>query len=279
MRFALMSFSLLAAASVLSGCAATSTATAPASAMAGKPDTGIRAGRVPGYLAAEDIPDSSVLSPPPPAPGSAAQAHDDEVSRKYLAMQGSPRWDLATRDAVLTFPQAALTFSCVLNAPITPDATPTLYSMLQKTLTDAARSTAPAKGVYKRQRPFMVNGKPLCTPEAEDILRKDGSYPSGHSAAGATWSLILAEISPAQSQAILARGRAFAQSRLACNVHWYSDIVEGQVMGAATVAKLHSNSVFQSDLAKARKELEAVRAKGSPVGRDCAAETAILQGQ
>ena len=238
----------------------------------------MRAGRVPGYLADKDVPNSSMLSPPPPAPGSAAQAHDDEVSRKFQALYGTPRWELAIRDAALTFPQGAQIFSCALNAPVTPEATPILYTLLQKTLSDAGRSTAPAKNIYKRQRPFMVNGKPMCTPEAEDILRKDGSYPSGHAAAGATWSLILAEISPDQTQAIVARGRAFAQSRLVCNVHWYSDTVEGQVMGAATVARLHADPTFESDLAKARKELEAVRAKGLPVDRDCAAEAAALQG-
>jgi len=238
---------------------------------------GIRAGRVAGYLADKDVPDSSVLSAPPPAPGSAAQALDDEVSRKYLAMQGTSRWRLAISDANLTFPQAAQTFSCVLNAPLSETETPVLYSLLRKALTDAGRSTAPAKNVYKRQRPFMVNGKPLCTPDAEDILRKDGSYPSGHSAAGAAWSLILAEISPDQSQAILLRGRQFAQSRLACNVHWYSDTVEGMAMGAATVAKLHADPTFQSDLAKAGKELAAVRAKGLPMERDCAAEAETLK--
>lgn len=284
MRPALISFSLLATVSALYGCATasnpTTTKTAPATpaaAVATRPEMGIRAGRVPGYLADKDVPDSSVLSAPPPAPGSAAQALDDEVSRKYLAIQGTPRWQLAISDANLTFPQAVQTFSCVLNAPLSEKETPVLYSMLRKALTDAGRSTAPAKNVYKRQRPFMVNGKPLCTPDAENILRKDGSYPSGHSAAGAAWSLILAEISPDQSQAILLRGRQFAQSRLACNVHWYSDTVEGMAMGAATVAKLHADPAFQGDLAKAGKELAAVRAKGLPVERDCAAEAEILK--
>jgi acid phosphatase (class A) len=192
-------------------------------------------------------------------------------------MQGTSRWQLAISDANLAFPQGAQTFACVLNAPISEKETPVLYSMLRRALTDAGRSTGPAKGVYKRPRPFMVNGKPLCTPEAEDILRKDGSYPSGHSAAGTAWSLILAEISPDQSEAILLRGRQFAQSRLICNVHWYSDTVEGMAMGAATVAKLHADPAFQSDLAKAGKELAAVRAKGLPVERDCAAEAETLK--
>ena len=239
----------------------------------------MRSGRVPGYLAEKDVPNSAVLSAPPPAPGSAAQANDDEISRKYLAMQGTARWQLATQDAVLTFPLAVDTFSCALNAPVSEKEMPVLYSLLRKSLTDAGRSTGFAKSLYKRQRPFMVNGKPMCTPDYEQILRNDGSYPSGHSAAGSAWSLILAEISPGQAQAILARGRAFAQSRLVCNVHWYSDTVEGMAMGAATVARLHADPVFESDLAKAKQELAAVRAKGLPVTRDCAGEAAALGGE
>jgi len=71
------------------------------------------------------------------------------------------------------------------------------------------------------------------------MLEKDGSYPSGHSAVGWAWALILSEISPAQTDAILARGRVFGESRNVCNVHWHSDVVQGRSMGASTVARLH----------------------------------------
>ncbi|MET0496928.1 MAG: phosphatase PAP2 family protein [Steroidobacteraceae bacterium] len=268
MRHASIAFSILIAA-VICGCASLppeSTAMAP-----------VRSGRVSGYLAKDALPDSRVLSARPPAAGSTAQALDDEVSRQYLALQGTARWDLAALDANLNFPQGAQVFSCVLNAPVTPEATPVLYTLLRRSMNDAGGSTGPAKGLYQRARPFMVNGKPTCTPADEDILRKNGSYPSGHSAAGSAWSLILAEISPERAEAILARGRFFAQSRLVCNVHWYSDTVEGMALGAATVARLHADPVFQADLAKARQELADVRAKGLPVTRDCAAEAEALK--
>jgi acid phosphatase (class A) len=230
-----------------------------------------------GYLAREAIPDSKALSPPPPAAGSAAQALDDDISRRFLVLEGSPRWQLAARDAMLDFPAAAGTFSCALNAPITQETTPMVYTLLRRTLIDAARVTGAAKDFYKRPRPFMVNGHATCTPASEDILRRNGSYPSGHSAAGWVWALVLAEVSPEQSTAILARGRAFAESRLACNVHWYSDTLEGITLGSAVVAREHAEPTFVADVAAARKELAAVRAKGVLPTGDCAAEAAALK--
>jgi acid phosphatase (class A) len=231
---------------------------------------------VTGYLPRDGRPSSVALVPAAPAAGSKTVARDEEVSRHYVAMHGTARWDMGIKDAVLTFPGAAETFSCALNAPITEQETPNLYRLMRRTLVDAGRSTAEAKDRYKRARPFMVNGKPMCTPEREQVLRSDGSYPSGHSAIGWTWALVLTEVAPERADALLARGRAFGQSRLACNVHWQSDVEEGRIMGAATVARLHAEPAFRADVEAAVREVQALRSKGLPPTRDCAAEAAAL---
>ena len=74
----------------------------------------IHPGILAGYLQLETLPNSLALIPPPPAEGSAAFALDEEVNRKNLALQGTPRWKLAAEDAELMFPEAAGTFSCAL---------------------------------------------------------------------------------------------------------------------------------------------------------------------
>ena len=74
--------------------------------------------RVLGYLTPETMPSSAALVPPPPVAGSAALARDEEGNERILELNGSPRWQLASQDAVLTFPALAETFSCALNAPI-----------------------------------------------------------------------------------------------------------------------------------------------------------------
>jgi acid phosphatase (class A) len=235
-------------------------------------------GSVAGYLTKEEAPDSLALVPAPPAAGSAALAADEEANRKALALRGAPRFAQATEDANLTFPRAAGAFSCALSAPVTEAVTPQLYLLLRRVLSDAGYSTSRAKNQYKRLRPFLVNKEPTCTPADEADLAKQGSYPSGHSAAGWAWALVLAEVAPEHAGAILARGRAFGQSRVVCNVHWQADANEGRVMGAATVARLHADPAFAADLEAAKKEFAAVRARALPPVRDCKAEADALAG-
>lgn len=261
---------VLACAALVAGCASSSGTGQPVPAPESRPDVPA------GYLLPTALPNSLALISPPPAGGSAALASDEEASRKGLALRGTPRWTLAAEDADLTFPHAAGTFSCAVNAPITEQETPHLYTLMRRALTDAGRSTSAAKEYYRRPRPFMVNNEPTCTPDAEAFLRANGSYPSGHSAVGWAWALILTEIAPESTDAILARGRAFGESRVICNVHWQSDVVEGRFMGAGTVARLHGDATFRADLEAAKAELAAVRAKGLEPPRDCAAEASAL---
>jgi acid phosphatase (class A) len=105
---------------------------------------------------------------------------------------------------------------------------------------------------------------------------EDGSYPSGHTAIGWAWALILSEIAPEQTDAILARGRTFGQSRVICNVHRQSDVIEGRFMGSAVVSRLHAEPAFRAAIETAKAELAAVRAMGLKPQRDCEAEAEAL---
>lgn len=233
-------------------------------------------GLLQGYLPPESLPNSLALLPPPPALGSTARVQDEEISKRSFALRETPRWTLATSDADLTFPHAAGTFSCALNAPITEADTPHLYMLLRRTMTDIGLSTYAAKNHYNRTRPFLWNKTPICTPNDREFLEKDGSYPSGHTATGWGWALILSEISPGETDAILARGLAFGESRNVCNAHWHSDVVQGRVIAAGAVARLNADPAFLADLASARAELAAVRKRGLKPTRDCNAEAAAL---
>jgi acid phosphatase (class A) len=201
---------------------------------------------------------------------------DNAVAEQMLELRGSLRWELAIRDARLVFPGAAEAFSCALGLPITENDTPDLYMLLRRTLADLGMSTSTAKKAYQRERPFMVTGEPMCTPEDEEVLRGDGSYPSGHTAIGWGWGLILSELAPERAEALLARGRAFGESRNVCNVHWRSDIIAGRMGGAAAFARLHSNEQFLVAMAAARTDIARARDAGLQPNVDCDEEARAL---
>lgn len=236
----------------------------------------VRPGLLQGYLQLSEAPNSYTLLPAPPAVDSAAFGADQEAFHTTRTLINTPRWQLAARDANLHFPEAPEAFSCALNAPITKEAMPNLYTLMHRTLTDAGYATYAAKNKYNRPRPFMVNKQTSCTPNEETKLAKDGSYPSGHTSIGWAWALILAEVAPDRADAILSRGYTFGQSRVICGVHWQSDVHAGRVIAAAVVAKLHADPVFRAQLEEAKKELKNARARDFKPLRDCRAENEAL---
>ena len=236
----------------------------------------IRPGMMQGYLNQSELPNSLILLPTVPKKSSATISRDRAVSKKNLALRGTKRWELATKDAQLDFPGATDAFSCVLGVPISKENTPQTYRLLRRVQTDARLSTGKAKNTYMRSRPFVWNKAPICTPDKRAFLLTNGSYPSGHSAIGWAWALTLAEIDPDHATEILARGRAYSESRVICNAHWYSDIMWGRTMGAGTVARLHANPEYQKALKAAKAELKSVRKKGLKPTNDCRFEAEAL---
>ncbi len=271
-------WALACSAALLGACASTPSPTATPSVRAdevGEYRAG--SGLLNGYLAAGEAPDSLALVPAPPAADSPAYAADVATARRLAALVPGARGAQARKDAQLRFPDAASTFSCALGVRVSEADTPHLNMLLRRTLTDAGLATYKAKNHYNRTRPFVALKHPTCTPDEEAKLSKDGSYPSGHASLGWAWALSLAEVAPERANEILQRGRAFGQSRSVCGVHWQSDIQAGWLVGAATVARLHSNADYLAQLAAARNEVAKARQAGTvPNAADCTAEAAAL---
>ena len=268
-------FWLVAVLAALSACAPSRTLHRAAESMPPSP-VSAKAPLGKGYLGGGALPDSLALIPEPPAAGSPAEARDREGAAAAISMQDSPRWTLAVADADLGPGKAAAAFSCTAGFPIDSSHAPDLTRLLDRAMADLGMSTSDVKKRYMRPRPFMENGKPQCTPGWETVLRMDGSYPSGHSAIGYGYALILAELMPDSAARLLARGRAFGDSRRICNVHWLSDIEEGRVAATATVMRLNADPAFLADLTAARKEVARLRATPAPPAPGCAREAQAL---
>lgn len=273
MRFGLGAIAALS----LAGCMAANAADAPVAVSKDTPAARSASLFAGGYLPRGALPDSLALNPPPPAAGSAAEARDREAANATVALRGTARWDQAAIDADLFSPATIGIFSCAAGVTLDPAKLPKLAAMLRKAGPDLALAVYPSKRKYQRPRPFMVNNQPVCTPKDETMLRGDGSYPSGHSAIGYGWGLILAELLPDRATQLVARGRAFGDSRRVCNVHWLSDVEEGRVVATAVLARLHAESAFRADLDAVRSEIAGARS--TLAAPDCARENAALAQQ
>jgi acid phosphatase (class A) len=238
---------------LLAGCA-TSAPPAPPTTIAAVGELRPGLGLAKGFLAPEALPNSLALLPAPPAAGSAALSADEEAFR--AALQASPeRFAQAAADADLRWPQAVSGFETVLGARISDAATPHAAMLMRRVMADAGLSTYTAKNHYQRTRPFVVNKADSCTPAEEAMLRGDGSYPSGHAAIGWGLALLLTDLVPAKTDALLRRGYDFGESRVVCRVHWRSDVAAGRLMASATYARLQSDPVFKAQRELARAEL------------------------
>ncbi len=237
--------------------------------LAGGPAT-----RAPQSYLDRDAFDLLTVLPPPPAVGDARDRADRAIFVSTRRFAGTPRWDLARNDVASGPAEMMRDFSCALGVTLTPANAPLLLAVADKASIDTARQTNAAKRRYKRLRPFMIDQGPICQPRFE---LRSYDYPSGHTTRGWTWATILAEIAPDRATAILARGRAYGESRIVCGVYNRSAVEAGLISASATMAVVRAQPAFQADLAAARLEIDALRHDpAAPRPAACDSEAALV---
>jgi acid phosphatase (class A) len=186
---------------------------------------------------------------------------------------------MASGDAQLGPAQMLQHFSCSLGIELTPEQAPRMVQMLQKATRDAAQAMAKAKDVFKRQRPYMVDEGPICRPSRETDTSFD--YPSGHTTAGWSWGMMLAQIAPDHAVPILQRARAIGDSRIICGVHNTSAVESARFLVSGTLAVVMGTEAYQSDLQAVRQELAALRAQphATPEPARCEVERKLVDIQ
>jgi acid phosphatase (class A) len=227
-----------------------------------------------GYLGAASAELFPIL-PPAPAIGDARDGSDRAVFRATRSLDGSARWALAQSDDNLSVPGLLSGFACSLGAALDSQNAPRLSALLSRVASDAIVAVARVKEHYHRKRPFLVDEGPICLPRTGSLLTTF-DYPSGHATLGWATGLLLAEIAPGRAAVILARARAFGDSRVICGVHSASAVEAGRMAGAALAAELHGSAAFRADLERARREFIAVGTRNPPKPESCAAESAVV---
>jgi acid phosphatase (class A) len=227
-----------------------------------------------GYLAGRE-PDTLASVPQPPEPGSERDKADRAIFKSTRALEGGPRWRLATSDAQLSIRDLLRDYSCGATVSLTPENMPRLEAILIKAVPDITSAYGVPKDTYKRPRPYLRDKGGICVARAS-YLDKSYDYPSGHAAWAWTTGLMMAEIEPDRAGPILRRARAFGESRAVCGVHSASAVEAARTAADTLIAALNGDPAFRADLEGARAELAALRASpqaGKPEG--CEAEAAL----
>ena len=205
------------------------------------------------FVPMAELPDPVRYLPPPPAEGSATKAWDLARHGEAKKMREDPaRAAQAASDAVFTWENLYETFSPAYGRTISDEETPALCALLRFGLNTTRRAYRNAKRTYPRARPFAELGEPPLRPE--DTRLAADSYPSGHAATAWAAALLLSEVRPAASEAVLARGFVAGENRLVCGVHWASDVEAGRLVAGVAVARMHVEPDFRELLDAALRE-------------------------
>jgi len=209
------------------------------------------------YLAATDEPDATRFLPAVPAKGSKAKAEDQFVFDSWRKKSGDPRWTQAVTDADWHTTAVLEGFTCALGVKLDGTNAPKLIALIERAQEDLQIASGNSKKFFHRDRPFVGTKKITCVDRS--TVGNSYSYPSGHSALGWMTALIVSELAPDRAGWVMARGRAYGESRAVCGMHWESDVEAGRYVGAAVVAALHSSAQFRADMDAARAEVTAAR--------------------
>lgn len=233
--------------------------------------------QVAGFLSRVQLPDVIRIVPAAPADNDPRFTADMAVYTATRSLQGSPRWAIAQSDDEVTIAGLLKAFRCALNVNLTRDTAPRVTSLVIRSTADSSRASNVLKQFYQHKRPYQIVDGPVCvTPETKANLSLNPDYPSGHTVASWEAGLVLSEVVPERTTAILMRARAYGESRVVCGVHNLSAVEAGWMTATAVFAAQQSSDEFQQAVKTARTELAAMRETATVDTAMCAAETALL---
>ena len=212
------------------------------------------------YFSFRELPNMLKWAPAPPDTMGAAFTYD---IMQYMwgkeMRQNKERADIAIRDAVYSLECIAQEFSEPFGLTISEENTPEIWKLLRDAKATCENISGFPKYYYKRKRPFVRFQEPTATPQFEPELRRNFSYPSGHTILGWASALLLTEINPERADTILARGMMYGESRVIVGAHWQSDVDAGRLAAAAAYARMHTSDRFLEQMRRARQEFQKKR--------------------
>lgn len=212
------------------------------------------------YYKADSLPNAVYYLPAPPDTSDMLFAADFQQWIWGKSMRPTPRGAQASWESLYGVERMATIFGEVLGITITKEETPAIWTFLQRAGSTGNRAVSLAKKHYMRVRPFARTNEHVAGEfDDEEGLRKNGSYPSGHTAHGWGAALAMAEMLPECQDTILRRGFEYGQSRVIVGAHWQSDVNAGYLASSVAFAFMHRHPDYARDLAAARAEVLKLR--------------------
>jgi acid phosphatase (class A) len=188
-----------------------------------------------------------ILPPPPGRDSGIATSELEELHR----LEASRTPTQVAQAQIDDHEEDIFIFRSALGPNFTAEALPVTAALSEQVRTDESAASGPLKKIYRRPRPYQVDGTlhPVCVVNTEP-----NSYPSGHSLSGYLLAFTLVQIVPEKRQEIFDRADEYVRNRLICGVHYASDTEASRKVAYAIFGSLAASPRFQRDLAAAREE-------------------------
>lgn len=200
------------------------------------------------FLTAKEL-DLSTLLPPPVAAGTEADKAQQAMVIAAQKSASKERIALANHDAdedVFTM------FASVLGPNFAPANLPAATKFFDRIGETEDEVVDPIKKIFGRIRPWIANPA-----EIPALIKstKSNAYPSGHTTRVAMTAAVLGTMLPEKRDAIWARAREYAQSRVIGGMHYPNDLEGGWIAGGAIAGYLWAMPEFRAEYAPARAEV------------------------
>lgn len=222
------------------------------------------------YFNLFQLPNPCAYLPAPPDTASVLFVDDFQQFIWGKSVRNTARGQQASWESLYGAKRMATVFSEAMGMTISKEETPAIYRFIKRAGETCNQATSMAKRRYMRVRPFARMNEHVSSQfDDEKDLRRNGSYPSGHTAFGWGSALAMVEVAPELQDTILRRGYEYGQSRIIVGAHWQSDVDAGRLAASAAIARMHALPEYQEDLEEAREEyrrIKGIKSKKIEVG-------------